>query len=150
MGSDLALQEGETPEFLVWAIRDPDSANLQRLQIVKGWIDAAGDTHEQVIDIACAGGVSVDAETNRCPDNNASVDIQTCAWTADTGDNELKVRWRDDAFDAAQKAFYYVRVLENPTCRWSTWDAMRAGVMPRAGVDVTIQERAYSSPIWVD
>jgi len=150
MGSDLALQEGETPEFLVWAIRDPDSANLQRLQIVKGWIDAAGDTHEQVIDIACAGGVSVDAETNHCPDNNASVDIQTCAWTADTGDNELKVRWRDDAFDAAQKAFYYVRVLENPTCRWSTWDAMRAGVMPRAGVDVTIQERAYSSPIWVD
>lgn len=150
MGADLALQDDETPEFLVWAIRDPDSANLQRLQIIKGWIDAAGETHEQVIDIACAGGVSVDPETLRCPDNNASVDIQTCAWDADTGNEELKVRWRDNNYSASQKAFYYVRVLENPTCRWSTWDAMRAGVAPRAGVHVTIQERAYSSPIWVD
>lgn len=150
MGSDLSLADGEVPSFVAWAIRDPESADLQRLQIVKGWVDAEGKAQERVYDIACAGGASVDPMTQRCPDNNATVELQSCEWSADTGDNELKVLWRDGDYEDGQKAVYYLRVLENPTCRWSSWDAMRAGVPPRAGVHMTVQERAYSSPIWVN
>ena len=150
MGSDLILAEDQAPKFVVWAIRDPYSATLQRLQVVKGWVDAKGNTHEMVYDVACAGGVAVDAVTQRCPDNQASVDLETCAASASTGEEEMKVMWEDPQFVADEKSFYYVRVLENPTCRWSTWDALRAGVPPRKGIASTIQERAYSSPIWIN
>ena len=139
--------DGRAPSFLVWAMQDPLSAPLQRVQVVKGWI-ADGVTHEAVYDVACSDGLNIDPETQRCPDNGAEVDIATCAISAGVGASELKTVWSDPDFDAGQSAFYYVRTLENPTCRWSTWDAVRAGVEPRQDVAATLQERAWSSPIW--
>ena len=147
MGGDLVASD-EAPSFLVWATQDPLAAPLQRLQVVKGWVDGAGETREQVFDVACSDGLSVDPTTHRCPDNGASVDLSTCDITADVGAAELRTLWADPGFDSTQRAFYYLRVLENPTCRWSTWDAVRAGVEPRADIPPTIQERAWSSPIW--
>ena len=149
MGSDLALKDNQTPEFLLWALRDARSQGLQRLQIVKGWLKADGTSAEKVFDVACAGGKSPNAK-HRCPDNGAKVDVKTCKASAKTAANELKTTWRDPEYVSGQQAFYYVRVLENPSCRWSSWDALRAGVAPRPDVDATIQERAYSSPIWVN
>ena len=141
-------QQSESPEFLVWAVRDPMDAPLQRLQMVKGWIDDAGQTHENVVDIACADGLQVDPTTGRCPDNGASVDLSTCQYSAGSGATELKTVWRDPDYDQNQSAFYYVRVLMNPTCRWSSFDAIRLGREPDPSVPATIQERAWSSPIW--
>jgi len=138
--------EPSAPGFIVMASADLDSAPLQRLQIVKGWVDADG-THEEVIDVACAGGASVNLKTNRCPDNGAKVDISDCSINAGTGSGQLSALWRDAEFRPEQRAFYYARVIENPTCRWSTWDAIRAGVAPRPDLPTTIQERAWSSPI---
>jgi hypothetical protein len=147
MGSDLPSREGETPTFLVWATRDPMSAALQRVQMIKGWIDD-GQPREKVYDVACSDGLEVDPTTHRCPDNGAEVNLRDCSITADVGDAQIKALWTDPDFDPGQRAFYYVRVLENPTCRWSTWDAVRAGIEPRPDLKKTIQERAWSSPIW--
>ena len=138
--------EPSAPGFIVMASADLDSAPLQRLQIVKGWVDADG-THEEVIDVACAGGAKVNLGTDRCPDNGAKVDISDCSINAGTGSAQLSALWRDAEFWPEQRAFYYARVIENPTCRWSTWDAIRAGVAPRPDLPTTIQERAWSSPI---
>lgn len=148
MGSDLAVAPGDAPSFIVWAVRDVNSAPLQRLQIIKGWLED-GQAHEDVFDVACSDGLNVDPETNRCPDNGARVNAGDCAFSSDVGAAELKTLWQDPKFDASQSAFYYARVLENPTCRWSTWDALRAGVEPREDLARTIEERAWSSPIWV-
>lgn len=139
-------QETLAPSFLVMASADIDSAPLQRLQIIKGWVDTRG-THETVIDVACAGGASVNVDTQRCPDNGASVNTIDCSINAETGSAHLSALWRDPDFTPDQHAFYYARVIENPTCRWSTWDASRAGVAPRPDLPETIQERAWSSPI---
>ena len=141
-------QQPQSPEFLVWAVRDPLDAPLQRIQMVKGWIDDVGQTHENVVDIACADGLQVDPTTGRCPDNGASVDLSSCQYSVGSGATELKTLWRDPDYDPNQSAFYYVRVLMNPTCRWSSFDAIRLGREPPEGVPATIQERAWSSPIW--
>ena len=147
MGGDL-LGDGESaPSFLVWAMADEMSAPLQRLQVIKGW-EENGQTHEQVYDVACSEGAAVDPTTHRCPDNGARVSAEDCSISTDVGAAELKAQWRDPEFDPAQAAFYYVRALENPTCRWSTWEALRAGVDPRSDLPATLQERAWSSPIW--
>ena len=143
MGGDVS---GAQPAFFVWAMQDQLGAPLQRLQVVKGWL-ANGQTHESVFDVACSGSAAPDPSTHRCPDNGAGVDTATCA-TIGTGAAELKTLWRDPQFDPGQQAFYYARVLENPTCRWSTWDAIRSGAEPRRDFSATIQERAWSSPIW--
>ena len=149
MGADLFSQDNQTPQFLVWAQRDKLGAPLQRVQIIKGWVEnASGTPKERVYDVACSDGLSVDPETNRCPDNGARVNINDCSISNDVGAGELKTVWTDPDFDPSIKAFYYVRVLENPTCRWSTWDALKAGVAPRPDLHKTIQERAWSSPIW--
>lgn len=147
MGADLSASGNRSPDFLLWAARDANSAWLQRLQVIKGWMED-GTSHEQVFDVACSDGLTPDPDTHRCPDNGASVDVSDCSFDLDKGSVELKTRWRDPTFDPDQQAFYYVRVLENPTCRWSTWDAVRAGVAPKEGLATTIQERAWSSPIW--
>ena len=147
MGGDLVGQESGTPGFLVQAVQDPQAAKLQRLQIVKGWV-ADGRAQEQVYDVACSDGLAVDPETHRCPDNGATVDISDCSISEGVGASELSTLWHDPDFDPDERAFYYVRVLENPTCRWSTWDAIRAGTAPRGSIATTIQERAFSSPIW--
>jgi hypothetical protein len=149
MGADLFSQDNQTPQFLVWAQRDKLGAPLQRVQIIKGWVEnASGTPKEKVYDVACSDGLTVDPVTNRCPDNGAKVNINDCSISSDVGAVELKTTWVDPDFDPTIKAFYYVRVLENPTCRWSTWDALKAGVKPRPDLDETIQERAWSSPIW--
>ncbi|MDH4039961.1 MAG: DUF3604 domain-containing protein [Gammaproteobacteria bacterium] len=140
--------DAAAPAFLVWAMADPLSAPLQRVQMIKGWLDATGESHEQVVDIACADGLLPDAQSGRCPDNGASVDMSNCQVSTDKGAAELKVLWRDPQFDASQSAFYYVRVLQNPTCRWSSYDALRLGIEPTAHAAPTIRERAWSSPIW--
>jgi len=132
--------------FLVMASADTESAPLQRLQIIKGWVDVDG-THEEVIDVACADSAPVNPETSRCADNGAKVDISDCSINEETGAGQLSALWRDPEFKAEQRAFYYARAIENPTCRWSTWDANRAGVAPRPGLPTTIQERVWSSPI---
>ena len=149
MGADLLVAESGdvAPKFLVMASADPSSAPLQRLQVIKGWVDEAGQTHEDVIDVACAKGAAVDPETKRCPDNGARVDISTCAINPETGEAQLSALWSDPEFDPEARAFYYARVIENPTCRWSTWDAVRASVEPRPDLAKTLQERAWSSPI---
>ncbi len=147
MGSEMLASGSRIPGFVVWAIRDPKSAELQRLQIIKGWT-VDGEHHEMVYDVACAASGSVDPSSHRCPDNGAEVDLSDCSITRGVGDRELKTVWRDPDFDPNRQAFYYARVLENPTCRWSTWDAIRAGVAPRSDLKATIQERAWSSPIW--
>jgi hypothetical protein len=139
---------GRKPEFLVIAMRDLRSAPLQRIQIVKGWVDSTGKSFEKIFDVACADGGKVNPATARCPDNGATVDPATCAFSKDKGDAQIQGEWTDPEFDPKQNAFYYARVLENPTCRWSTWDALRAGVEPNPKLSRTIQERAYTSPIW--
>ncbi len=147
MGADLVAMDDQAPAFIAWALRDPLSAPLQRVQVIKGWI-AEGEIQEKVFDVACSDGGVVDPVTHRCPDNNARVNLTDCSIVKGTGAPELKARWRDPEFNADQRAFYYARVLEDPVCRWSTWDALRAGIEPREGVAKTIQERAWSSPIW--
>ena len=148
MGGELVAPGGRVLQFLVWASRDPESNPLARLQVIKGWVDD-GEAYERIYDVACSDGMSVDPETHRCPDNGATVDLSTCAASGDAGDAELRTLWSDPDFDPTERAIYYVRVLENPSCRWSTWEAVRAGVEPRPDLPATIQERAWSSPIWV-
>lgn len=146
MGGDLLPGDG-APRFVATALQDPRGAPLQRLQIVKGWV-ADGEPRERVFDVACSDGLTADPDTRRCPDNGAGVDLDTCAISAGAGAAELAATWQDPDFRADQEAFYYLRVLENPTCRWSTWDAVRHGSAPRDDLPATIQERAWSSPIW--
>jgi hypothetical protein len=147
MGANLPVNADRQPTFLTWAVADPNTAKLQRVQIIKGWLES-GEHQEQVYDVACSDGLSVDPQTNRCPDNGARVDLNDCSTSANVGASELKTLWQDPDFTPKQEAFYYVRVLENPVCRWSTWDALRAGEKPRSDMSATIQERAWSSPIW--
>jgi len=147
MGGDLIGEAGQAPSFIAWVAKDPNGAALERLQIIKGWVED-GETREEVYDVACSGG-PVDPNTHRCPDNGARVDISDCSITDGVGTAELRASWQDPDFDPDQHAFYYVRGLENPTCRWSTWDAIRAGVEPHPDLYPTIQERVWSSPIWV-
>ena len=147
MGADLDGISNQTPSFFVWAVRDSYTAPLQRVQIIKGFVDSQGNPQEQVFDVACSDEGSPDPETYRCPDNNAKIDISNCAFSQDVGAVELKTFWRDPTFEVDQRAFYYVRALENPTCRWSTWDAIRNNVEPRSDMPKTIQERVWSSPI---
>ena len=140
--------DSTSPGFLVMASADATSAPLQRVQIIKGWVDVDGSTHEDVIDVACASGAQVNSETNRCPDNGARVDVSDCSMNRGTGATQLSALWYDPEFRAEQRAFYYARAIENPSCRWSTWDAIRAGISPRPDLATTLQERAWSSPIW--
>jgi hypothetical protein len=151
MGGELSANtEGQAPGFIVMAAADPESAPLQRVQVIKGWVDAEGNTHEEVMDVACAGGAAVDQATKRCPDNGARVDVSDCSINPETGSEQLVALWHDPDFDPSQRAFYYARAIENPTCRWSTWDAIRANREPRPDLARTLQERAWSSPIWID
>ena len=149
MGQDLEASQGNAPSFLIWAMRDKNAAPLQRVQIIKGWVDRiSGRPHEKVIDVACSDGLIPDPVTKRCPENDALVDTSNCSISSDRGANEIKTVWTDDSIDSTVKSFYYVRVLENPSCRWSTWDAVKNGTRPREDLQPTIQERAWSSPIW--
>ena len=146
-GNLTAANYATAPGFVLWAMKDPQGVNLQRLQVIKGWLEQ-GESREQVYDVACADRLTPDPDTHRCPDNGATVYPKDCSVTAAKGATELKALWRDPDFNLGQPAFYYARVLENPSCRWSTWEAIREDKQPFKDVDLTIQERAWSSPIW--
>jgi hypothetical protein len=147
MGGDLAAAEGkDAPIFMVYALRDPIGANLDRIQIVKGWMDGR-ELKEQVYDVVWAGERAVDADGKLEPVGN-TVDVANANWTNTIGSSELARVWKDPDFDPDQQAFYYARVLEIPTPRWSTIDAFRYNVPIPEGAPTSTQERAYTSPIW--
>ena len=148
MGSDMLQSEKQKPQFVVWALRDVKRAPLDRVQIIKGWTELSGKPHEEIYDVACSDRRKPNPKTNLCQDTGASVNLDNCQISANEGADELRAVWEDPNFNPDLKAFYYVRVLENPTCRWSTWDALKSGEKPRADLPSTIQERAWSSPIW--
>jgi hypothetical protein len=147
MGGDLtAAPGGKAPTFMTYAVRDPIGANLDRIQIVKGWLDGK-ELMEKVYDVAWSGDRQPGADGKLPPVGN-TVDAATASWTNTIGAPELGVIWTDPDFDPSQRAFYYVRVLEIPTPRWTTYDAFRFGVDIPDGAPVSTQERAYTSPIW--
>jgi hypothetical protein len=148
MGGDLAVHSGDgEPTFMVYALRDPIGANLDRIQIVKGWLDSRGDTHEKVYDVAWSSGREPDANGVLPPVGN-TVDVAAANWLNTIGASELGTVWTDPDFDPEQRAFYYARVIEIPTPRWVVYDAFRFGVEIPEGADTIHQERAYTSPIW--
>jgi hypothetical protein len=149
MGGDLhTAPEGKTPTFMVRVLRDVDGANLDRVQIVKGWLDSKGEPQEQIYDIACSDDRAIN-DKNRCDGLvGNTVDIEKATYTNDIGDALMMTYWKDPDFDPKQRAFYYVRVLEIPTPRWTTYDAAFFGVDLPEGVPPSHQERAYTSPIW--
>jgi hypothetical protein len=148
MGGDLTMApSGKSPTFMVIALRDPIGANLDRVQIVKGWMDDGGDLHEKVYDVAWSDGRKPDANGKLPPVGN-TVDIEAANWTNTIGASELATTWSDPDFDADESAFYYVRVLEIPTPRWVLYDKVRLGAEVPKGVELIHQERAYTSPIW--
>jgi hypothetical protein len=152
MGETLQVPAGQAaPRLLVWAAQDPNALPLERLQIIKGWTDGAGVSQEYTYDVACSDGLAVDPQTHRCPDNGAGVDLADCSTTGNTGSAQLATVWRDPDFDPSQRAFYYARVLENPSCRWSSYDLLASGgkIQPITEVPKVIQERAWSSPVWL-
>jgi hypothetical protein len=149
MGGDLNGAHGDkAPTFMIFALRDPVGANLDRVQIVKGWIDKKGKTHERVYDVAVSDGRTID-DNGRCKTPvGSTVDIEAANWTNSIGASELAVVWTDPDFDPDQKAFYYGRVIEIPTPRWVLYDALRFGTELPEGIELVHQERAYTSPIW--
>jgi hypothetical protein len=149
MGGELeATNAPGAPTFLVRALKDPNEAPLERLQIIKGWIEG-GEAREAVFDIACADGLEPDPRSHRCALASALPNLQDCSIDPTDGRDQLSAFWRDPGYRPGQRAFYYVRVLQIPTCRWSTWDALRLGVPRPEGAPAAIQERAVTSPIWV-
>jgi hypothetical protein len=150
MGGDLSdAPAGKSPTFLVAALKDPIGANLDRIQVVKGWLDAKGEIHEQVYDVVWSDADKRKPGTNgKLPPVGDTVDVENATWSNTIGDPELITVWKDPNFDAKQHAFYYVRVLEIPTPRWTAYDAKRFGIKPLPGTTMKLQERAYTSPIW--
>ncbi len=149
MGRDLSKKAGNAPTFAVWALKDPNSGNLDRVQIIKGWSNAkTGYPEEKIYDIAWSDNRRPDPKTGKLPPVGNTVDVKKATYTNDIGDSRLSIVWTDPDFDATLKAVYYVRVLEIPTPRWSTYDSARNNLPLPTEVPATIQERAYSSPIW--
>jgi hypothetical protein len=150
MGGELnSAPQGKSPSFLVAALKDPIGANLDRIQVIKGWMDAKGMLHENVYDVVWGDADKrKPGQDGKLPPVGSTVDVANATWTNTIGDPELITVWRDPDFDAGQRAFYYARVLEIPTPRWTAYDAKRYGVKPLPGTTMTLQERAYTSPIW--
>jgi len=149
MGGDLSgAGEGQSPEFMIRALRDPDGANLDRIQVIKGWLDRNDELHERVYDVMVTDGRAI-GEDGRCrtPVGN-TVDVEHATYTNTIGEALLMAYWRDPEFDPEELAVYYVRVLEIPTPRWTTYDAAFFGIEIPEGVPTSHQERAYTSPIW--
>ena len=148
MGGDLAKAPSDkVPSLLIRALRDPDGANLDRVQVVKGWMDAGGELQEKVYDVAWSGDRKMGRD-GKLPAVGNTVDAKTATYTNTIGDPLLFAYWKDPDFDAKERAFYYVRVIEIPTPRWTTYDAVHFGVDMIEGAPISIQDRAYTSPIW--
>ncbi len=149
MGSDLTnAPSGKAPTLMVRALRDPDGANLDRIQIIKGWLDDEGETHERIFDVAVSDGREIGAD-GRCktPVGN-TVDVANASYTNSIGDALLMGHWKDPEFDPQQRSFYYVRVIEIPTPRWTAYDAKRFGITMPDEIPMMVTDRAYTSPIW--
>ncbi|MEE3329996.1 MAG: DUF3604 domain-containing protein, partial [Myxococcota bacterium] len=147
MGGDLpARGNANAPRFAVWAGMDPDGAHLDRIQIVKGWVDSNGESHERIYDVAASDERTPAPNSNRVDALPSTVDLSTASYTNSVGATWLGSVWEDPDFDPSAAAFYYARVLEITTPRWSTFDAVRLGVAPPE--PSTLQERAVSSAIW--
>ncbi len=151
MGADLQAMpvggKGTAPTFVIWAVKDPSSANLDRIQVIKGWTQD-GQSFEKIYDVVWSGDRKPDKWTGRVPAIKSTVDIEKATYTNDVGSTELKTVWSDPEFNASLHAFYYARVLEIPTPRWTLIQAVKAGLTPPDVVPLTGQERAWSSPIW--
>jgi hypothetical protein len=150
MGGDLSTApSGKAPTFLVAALKDPIGANLDRIQIVKGWLETDGSMQEKIYDVVWGdAGKRTPGADGKLPPVGSTVDVENATWTNTIGDPELITVWKDPDFGPKQRAFYYARVLEIPTPRWTAYDAKRFGVKPLPGTTMTLQERAYTSPIW--
>ena len=148
MGGDLTkAPKGKAPSFMIRVLRDPDNANLDRVQIIKGWLGKDGETYERIYDVACSDGRSI--KDRRCEKPvGSTVDVANATYTNTIGDPLLAAHWTDPDFDPNQRAFYYVRVLEIPKPRWSAYDQKRFGIKMPDDVPMTVQDRAYTSPIW--
>ena len=149
MGSELAAApRDQTPSFLVSALRDPDGANLDRVQIIKGWRDASGELHERVFDVAVSGDREIGAD-GRCREEvGSSVDLAKATWLNSIGASQLTAVWRDPDFEPGAHAFYYARILEIPTPHWTAHDAAFFDTKIPDGAPKLTQERVYTSPIW--
>ena len=150
MGGDLSkAPDDKAPKLMIRALRDPDGANLDRVQVIKGWLDGAGKLHERVYDVAVSGDRKIDPKSGRCKTAvGDTADPKTATFTNSIGDVHLMGFWKDPDFDASERAFYYVRVIEIPTPRWTTHDAVFYGLELPEGVPASQQDRAYTSPIW--
>jgi len=149
MGGDLnAAPNGKSPSFLIAALKDPIGANLDRIQVIKGWLGKDGQTQERVYDVAVSGGRTIDADGRSKTSVGSTVDVANATWTNTIGAGEMITVWKDPEFDPALRAFYYVRVIEIPTPRWTAYDAKYFAVKMPAEVRMTTTERAYTSPIW--
>jgi hypothetical protein len=150
MGGNLRhAPDGKSPTFLVAAVKDPYSGNLDRIQIVKGWLDKSGKLEEKVYDVAWGDADKrKPGADGKLPAVGNTVDVANATWVNSIGDPELIGVWKDPEFDPDEKAFYYARVIEIPTPRWTAYEAKRFNVKMPAKVPMTTQERAYTSPIW--
>jgi hypothetical protein len=150
MGGDLqTAPEGKAPTFLVAALKDPIGANLDRIQIIKGWLDANGEVQERVYDVVWGDADKrKPGADGKLPQVGSTVDVANAIWTNTIGDPELITVWTDADFDPKLRAFYYARVIEIPTPRWTAYDAKRFGVTLPLEAPMVTQERAYTSPIW--
>jgi len=149
MGGSLAkAPKDKSPTFMIKALCDPDGAYLDRVQMIKGWLDQRGQTHEKVIDVAWSGNRKRDPQTGKVPSVGSTVDVKKATWTNSIGAPVLTGFWRDPEFDPTQNAFYYVRVIEIPTPSWLAYDAVRFGEKMPDYVTMTVTNRAYTSPIW--
>jgi hypothetical protein len=150
MGSDLpqASARGDAPRFLIRAMRDPDGANLDRVQVIKGWVNSKGEMRERIYDVAVSDGRKIGRDGTCKKKVGSTVDVENATYSNSIGDALLEAHWEDPDFDLRQHAFYYVRVIEIPTPRWTAYDALRFEIEMPDYVTMITQDRAYTSPIW--
>jgi hypothetical protein len=149
MGGDLtSAPSGAAPTFMIRALRDPDGANLDRVQVIKGWLDSDGKTQERIYDVAVSDGREIGADGRCKTPVGSTVDVANATYTNSIGDALLMAHWKDPDFDPKQRAFYYVRVIQIPSPRWTAYDAKRFGLSMPDEVQMTVTDRAYTSPIW--
>ena len=148
MGGDLReAPAGKAPTFIAAGLKDPLSGNLDRIQVIKGWVDAKGELHEKIYDVAWSGDRKPGPD-GKLPPVGDTVDVANAIWTNTIGAPELIAAWKDPDFDPTLRAFYYARVIEIPTPRWTAYDQKRFGIKMSADVPMKVTERAYTSPIW--
>ena len=147
-GNLIQAPDGTRPAFMIHALRDPDGPNLDRIQVIKGWLDKDGKAQERIFDVAVSGGRKIDAD-GRCKTLiGSTVDVPNATYSNTIGATALSAYWKDPTFDATQLAFYYVRVIQIPSPRWTAYDQKRYGIKMPDYVPMTVTDRAYTSPIW--